>query len=116
MAKQPQLLRDGAVYNMKNSWRREQAGHALPCLGQDTAPWQPQESGSRRGTRLLILGLSGCDIGESLSPLLVGLGRGSSIKMTWQNLDSGLRVSGSFLALSYDSILQGPLVQALSEL
>ena len=36
--------------------------------------------------------------------------------MTRQNLDSGLVVSDSFLAFSYDKVLRADLVQALSEL
>lgn len=56
MAKQPQMLWDGAGLTLKSSWRQEQGCHALPTLGQDAAPWQPQESGSRRGTLTLGLG------------------------------------------------------------
>lgn len=59
---------------------------------------------------LLVLGLLGCDIGESLSPLLAGLGWGANIEMTWQSLDSGLVVSDSFLTLTYDKVLRADLV------
>ena len=95
---------------------RSRGATPFPLWVRTQLPGSPRSQAPGEERWLLVSGLLGCDIGESLSPLPAGLGWGSNIEMTRQNLDSGLVVSDSFLALSYDKVLRADLVQALSEL